>query len=618
MAQIIGRPKSPSIRVSKFLGVNTASGVGQLKPGEASDMVNFFITPDGALEKRWAIEADQIGVGNWLGYWDTLVNGSDEYFAQDAAGSNNFWWLDGTGTWVHPSGLTHVGSACNIWSWRHPTYGDTVRVCPAGAAPVYLEGASMTSHALEPYLPVVATATPPAGGGTDLEPLNLLTQGYRQRFSGNGTIKTFVARTTLPSGYFVTVFVDGLQKLAGDATYPWTFATKTLTFTGATAPSDATNNVEIWMSKTGGGCDAGTPISRCTGSTIYGGAADSRAWVWGDSANPNRLYYSGVNEYGVPDDTYWPSTSYADIPDPITDAVRLYDRLIIFSASRAFYAAYSPFTDASGLLVPDYPVLPLSDSVGQICPGQTLLINNQPVTVSPSGIYRWASTQVRDERNAIKISERIDATLLYQINTGSVVKTMEWPERNEAWFCFGINVAVWNYKDDIWYYLQFYYDITGLWLVNGMPKLRHNGVCTQPNLSETPAALDLGVYQQDLYWTSDSLDFGRPADWKFLDGLWLETYSNQYVVGMPLMSASAGTVRFLLTGSGEQTQSTTTFDLTGPRQMMIKGPKSKFRRLTVEIEGADLNDCVVRGFSLAAHVSGNVNTSPAPWGGAQY
>lgn len=611
MAQIIGAAKRPAVRISKFLGLNESEGAGQLKLGESPYMRNFVVTADGNLEKRCSIESAQIGTGNWLGHWTARKDGADVTFAQCSDGSANFWYRNGS-SWSHPSGLSHIGSTCNLWSWRDATYGDTIRVVPAGAAPVFLEGASLTSHALQPYLPVIATATPHTGGGTDLEPLNLLTQGYRQRFSCSGTARTFVTRTTKPFGYGMRLYINGEEIPSNHATYPWSFAGNTLTITSANNPPAGTNNTEIWMYKLGDGCDEATAISRCTGSVIYGGAADVRAWVYGDSQNPGRLYFSGINEYGVPDDTYWPATSYVDIPDPVTDAIRLYDRLIVFSSTRAFYATYSPFTDASGNIVPDYPILPLSDAVGQQAPRQTLLIKNSPITIGEDGIYRWTSTNVRDERNAVRISDRVWKSFGERYST-SQIKAIEWPEKSEAWFSIGPNVLVWNYANDVWYRLQFCSPTSDIAMIGGRPHLRHggptSGVCVRYGYGT--GTQDLGTYEQTVAWWSDELDFGRPSEWKWLDRIWLDSYS-----------AAAGSIGGYVTvdsiGMGDEESVTAGFTSSGSRQLPFSPLKSKWRRLRIRLSNRNYDDLRISSIDIAAHTSGGVNTLPQSASGPSY
>lgn len=611
MARISGAAKRPAVRITKFLGLNEAEGAGQLKLGESPRMTNFVVTMDGNLEKRCSIEDAQIGTGDWRRHWTVRVGGEDIVFAQCSDPAANFWYRDDVSVWTHPDGLSHVTGGANLWAWRDAAYGDTVRVWPEYQVPSFLEGGSMTAHVLAPYLPVAATATPPAGGGTDLEPLNLLTQGYRQRFSGNGSTKTFVMRTTLPSGYSIRVFVDGAEKLASDATFPWSWSTKTLTFTGAAAPANATNNVEIWQSPSSGACDAGTVISQCTGSVIYGGAADTRVWVWGESDHPGRLYYSGIDEWGMPNDAYWPTTSYVDVPDEITDCVRLYDRLIIFSGARAFYATYSPFTDAQGNLIPDYPVLPLNDTVGQMARGQTLLIKNCPVTIGPDGIYKWVSTNVRDERNAVRISDRVATS--FRSGISSLITTLEWPERSEAWFGIGPFLLVWNYQTDVWYKLEFPNGIVDLCMIDKEPHLClgawGSGVCVR--YGAPSGWLDLGQYEQELEWWSDEMDFGRPSEWKFLDRLWLDSYSTA-------SSSIGGYLVLDAIGMGDEVTMQGEFTSQGYRQLPFSFLKTKWRRLRVRLSKRSHDDLRISGIDIAAHVSGGINTLPQSAAGPTY
>ncbi|HPE95963.1 MAG TPA: hypothetical protein PLT66_07855, partial [Bacillota bacterium] len=83
------------------------------------------------------------------------------------------------------------------------------------------------------------------------------------------------------------------------------------------------------------------------------------------------------------------------------------------------------------------------------------LIDNSPVTVCSDGIYKWASTAVRDERNAVCISARVAsiARSMIENNEAHPVKLFDNANDMELWvYNDQGTVLIYNYCIDAWYY----------------------------------------------------------------------------------------------------------------------------------------------------------------------
>jgi hypothetical protein len=90
-------------------------------------------------------------------------------------------------------------------------------------------------------------------------------------------------------------------------------------------------------------------------------------------------------------------------------------------------------------------------STRNVAPGQVQVLNNNPFSIH-GGVYEWVATSVRDERNANYVSKRVQPDL-----DGldlSTALTLDYEELSEYWPCVGNKVWVYNYRIDVWYYLE--------------------------------------------------------------------------------------------------------------------------------------------------------------------
>lgn len=294
------------------------------------------------------------------------------------------------------------------------------------------------------YVPIIAIATPPAGGGTAYEGVNLLTVEKRQWFSGDAIATVYqCAETDLTSVDYVKNLITGANYvLTTDYTVNLTNGTVTFVL----APADLANNVEIkWTKGTGNR----SSIEKCRGEITYNGANDTRVFMWGNSDYQNRRFHSGLADinntgFAVPSAEYFPATNYYDIgsnESAITDIVKQYDRQIIFTdGGKAYYSYYDTSVT--------FPIYPLNDSIGNLAFGQARLILNNPFTVY-KGIYQWSATSVRDERNAVYMSNRVHPSM--DLVDLSQAITVDYEKNGEYLVSVGSTIWVYNYRLDAWY-----------------------------------------------------------------------------------------------------------------------------------------------------------------------
>ncbi len=300
---------------------------------------------------------------------------------------------------------------------------------------------SFTDVADSAYRPLIATATPPSGGGTLVEPANMLTGKKRQKFSPDGIADDFVIAQTSIASIDAVYLNDVLQTVTVD--YTVNLTTGTVTF--VSTPTAGTNTVEIYWTKVDGN------LSKVTANKyamIFGGENDIRVHIWGSVRN---VYYYSALADGVPSAEYFPELYFnivGSTETAITDIVRQYDRQIIFKEDEQWYAYYDALTDSSGNTTIEFPIYPLNDIKGNVAYKQVRIVNNDPYAVF-DGIQKTIASNVRDERNVEYISKPVQPDLDDVDLTTAV--TADWEDVWEYWVCVGKDVWIHNYRLGVWY-----------------------------------------------------------------------------------------------------------------------------------------------------------------------
>jgi hypothetical protein len=181
-----------------------------------------------------------------------------------------------------------------------------------GATFLVYDGTTIQPVSNIAYVPTIIIARAPTGGGTVLEPVNLLQPKRIERFAGT-TATVYQLTATNIDAAAVTV-----KKLNANGTFTdWVETTNftvnrttgQVTFSAAPGVSPITgeDNIYITYAKTVTGY--ADRINKCDVSVIYGmnGARD-RLFVAGNLTLPHYDYYSQMN-----DPTYFGDTSYAVI-----------------------------------------------------------------------------------------------------------------------------------------------------------------------------------------------------------------------------------------------------------------------------------------------------------------
>lgn len=434
MATISTRDDSKVYTIKKFLGLNESEdGDTQLKMGEASVLDNFEITSEYHLRVRPGYNVLHSFNGPVRGMWHGYVAGGEvTVCAADGAVWN-----------ITENGAENIGDILDA-----PTtffgFGDKLYMLN-GIEYLVWDGIGYVDS-VGGYVPVVVTASAPGGGGTTLEPVNMLTGKRRVKFSADGESTVYhLPETNVTSIDFV--FVEGAEQTEG---FTVDKAAGTVTF--SSAPAQGSNNVQVFYNVANTLRDK---IEKMRFSEFFNGSSDTRVFLYGDGSN--KAYYCGVTEDGEASAEYFPDlyeVQIGTVNTPITAMARHYSKLLVFKPEAVYAISYSAITLEDGSTTAGFYTVPIHRAIGNEAPGQVQLVNNYPRSFCAGNIYEWrlATTLYADERNAKNISDRVQRSM----NNADVSKIHTFDnDMTHEYFVFlgdeAGTVLVNNYEIGVWY-----------------------------------------------------------------------------------------------------------------------------------------------------------------------
>lgn len=302
-----------------------------------------------------------------------------------------------------------------------------------------------TFQDVDPYIPTVAIALPPAGGllpelstAQIYEPINLLTGKKKAEYLAVGIATAYQLPETGLDAALVTCTVNGVTKVEGT---DFTVNRTTGIVTFGVAPADELEVILGWTKVEAGNADL---VKKNRFAMINGPGNDTAVFLWGNEAYGNRRTWSGTLKAN-----YFPVTNFTLIGSnefDITDIKPQYNRQIIFKEDRTHYS-YPEWNTTAGLW--DYPVYDLNEKVGNIAHNAVQIVRNNPVSISGKSWWEWTSTSVEDERNADVVSERLRDSL-NAIDLSTAI-TFDNQNEKEYWCNVGPKVYIWNYGNNTMY-----------------------------------------------------------------------------------------------------------------------------------------------------------------------
>lgn len=498
MASINVTDNTKVYQLKKWLGLNESpDGDTGLKMGEAAVMRNFRITQESHLQIRpgYAPVCTLSEGYPVRGMWNGYVNG--EFHLLVSCGGE-LWDVDPE-TWDS----TPLG---DIDDDPVSFFGFAQKVYMLTGSEYYVWDGISPVSAVDGYAPIVVTATPPEGGGTLLERVNILTGKKRAQYSPDGEATVFQLPETDISEM---LYVDGTD-------IAWTADLEAGTITFESAPEKGVNTITFtWRKGTGVNRQKVTSMRH---AEFYNGDADTRVFLYGDGTNV--VIYSDLDENGVPSAEYFPDMNEMAVGSentPVTSAIRHYGRLIVFKSDSTYTADYSATTLEDGTVTAAFYCTPLNREIGCAGYGQALLVKNNPRTLHGRAVYEWAlaGNSARDERNAKRISQRVETTLSSFELTDCVVFDDE--QRQEYYVCHNGEALINNYGNDTWYYYN-NFPVCGMVDINGELYFGDNNGRLM-HFSRDYRNDDLEPI--DALWESGSMDFGQDWRRKYSANIWV-------------------------------------------------------------------------------------------------
>lgn len=489
--------------IRKWLGLNqNPDGDTKLRYGEAAVMENWRITRDGNLRRRGGTAlVESLGSGAVGTLWSGMVAGRECVLS--ACDGVLYELFDGADWTKKALGAVSAAGDVFVFGFSRRAY-----ILDGWSYRVY-DGETLQT--VEGYRPLVVTASAPTGGGTALEQVNKLTGARRVRFSPDGTALTFVLpEQKLAAVDYVTDRTTG-EPLEG---YTVDLLRGTVNFTAPPAAGADTLEIGYRVEES-----QRLQVERMRFAEIYNGSQDSRVFLYGDGSN--EAIYSGLDESGQPRADYFPDLNVMAVGEsntPITALIRHGSRLMAYKTGSTYSVYYGSLPLADGSVTAGFYVTPVNRAVGNIAPGQAMLVLNHPRTLHGEDCYEWRNNSAyltADERQARRISDRVQTTL----GQFDLARCKCWDDndRQEYYICCDDQALVHNYAADAWY---FYSGFDARALMNFRGELyigtgdgrvlhvsdRYRTDCGQPIRA---------------YWESGSMDYYADHKRKYTSMLWV-------------------------------------------------------------------------------------------------
>lgn len=525
MAKITGAQNERVFQLKKWLGLNESpSGDTKLKFGEAAEMRNWHVTRDGNLRKRpgtkevLTLERGEAVRGVWAG----LVGVVERVIAACGTKLYSCW---AAGAWSKTEiGTIAVGSDDDELCMFG--FDDKFYIISGGKYYCY-DGSTLSEvTAGNAYVPLVAVAVPPLGGGSTLEQVNKLTGKRRIWFSPDGTATTF----QLPEKGLVSI--DYAKKTSDGSALTISsrdLANGTLTF--ASAPAQGTSTIEV-------GYTAVSMTESAVGNyrfaETYNGSQDTRVFLYGDGTN--QTIYSGLDYDGKARADYFPDLNVVNVGisnTPITALVRHGSLLLAFKPDSTYNIQYGQITLQDGTLTAAFYITPVNRSIGNDAPGQVQLVMNTPYTIYQNDIYEWVGNRygnlTNDERQVRRISDRVTSSMrlmhtercrTVDDNNGQEWYLSDWSTGNTLVYSYAVDA--WTMYTNLAMYRPFCFK-GGVYFGNrqgGITELS-DGHLSDAIYEEADGAWAEAEHAIDCYWESGSESFGADYQRKYSAMLWV-------------------------------------------------------------------------------------------------
>lgn len=523
MAHISAHDGAKIFGLTKFLGLyECPDGDTQRPGGAASAMKNWMVTEHFHLKTRPGMvpqaHFEEAVRGLWSGYlWGRFSRVA-------VAGNGVYLYTDGEWTRRGELNSTDRSAPVNIFEFQGTVYFQD-------GEGYYSMTEAWGVGAAGGYAPLVVTASPPSGGGTALQAVNLLSNERRVRFSPDGTAAEFI----LPEpGLAYQIKLAGetcaLPRAATQLVCAVTVSPGRVVF--GEAPGAGVNTLEVWYRY---GSDSHALLSAQRFCEQYNGATDSRVFLYGGGTN--LCYYSGLTDEGAPTADYFPAGNEIAVDEsnsPIVAMSRHYSRLLAFKRDGVYAISYDALTLADGSVTAGFYVRPMHKGTGASAPGQVVTVGNLPRTFCGGSLYAWkqSASFYRDERDCRVCSEPVQFTLREADENRLFLYDDDTEHRFYAFLNDAAGTVLVNaYAQEVWFLYTGFYGVQhavreqdGLVFSSGTELFRLSAEASGdfiPNYQQDGSFINYTRRPIPCHWESGHLSFGSEHRRKNSAQLWV-------------------------------------------------------------------------------------------------
>lgn len=420
-------PKRDVLLISNFLGADFTNSPGAVDLNKSPNIKNMIRDVPGKVRKRMGYETietftDEVNKIN--GYHKLSTEADPLYHV---------------GTKLYQGETALFSSMANVrsrsWEMQEKLY------IIDGTNFLVFDGTAVASVETVAYIPTLTIAKAPSGGGTDFEPLNLLTAGFIETFLGTAGATAYhltfggLDATAVKVEVLNSSGVWVVKTLTTDYTVDRTNGIINFTTAPGVSPITGEDNVRITAYRTVSGY--ADRIKKCTTGILYGvnGAMD-RLFLTGNPDYPNQDWYSDQYDF-----TYFADTSYARLGSESSAVVG-------YSIINNYLAAHKDDTERSqtvilrsGTLTTDdevaFPIINTLQGPGAIAKFSFQYLSTEPLFLTNLGIYAVTTGDITGEKYSQNRSFYLDGRLLKESN---LENAFAYVYKDLYWLCIN-NVA---------------------------------------------------------------------------------------------------------------------------------------------------------------------------------
>ena len=401
-----------------------------------TNILNYRILPDGSLQKRPGHKKIYTGQETIRAVWSGNING--EFICLFLA-ANHVYTIDlSTGATVCRGSIDSTEGKAEFFYFLDRLY-------LADGTSIYEVTESSIAH-IEGYVPLLGKDWPTGVVGEINEPLNILNLRARITYIADAESIPYLC-LMYPVKNTDAVYKNGV--LMDTNAYTYNQNGNYIRVNGINAGDRFEVNVTY---KSDGMESLRSSLSSCRSASVFGGINTSRVFLWNGTRKNTVFTSSYVSRASLSDSlSRYPDSSrlyfmageeftVGDGRHNVTAISRHYDRLLIFTDGDAWMA------DSSACGTEEFPVMTINSNIGCTVSNGALTANNDPITISKNGIYRWHSnTDELNDCNAYRISEVVTPLFSKNLYKHGILYFDR--TNNELWVHEGkLNDIVWIYN----------------------------------------------------------------------------------------------------------------------------------------------------------------------------